>query len=414
MGSHGAHIRKDDARTQRLRLMDAGEALFMLAYVVWLAATVSAKTSFLGVWLTSDIWKVVCYSCMILLAASEIVSLRGGTKWTAKTWVGLALLAVCCFSCYNCGRMTTFWSIPFIFCARNYRLEHIFKASVVTLAITASFIMTIAYQDLINNTVEQADGRLRHYLGFRYPLRPQMIALSVTGMILWVMRERRNALLSCVLVLMNTAMYCLTGSRLSFAFAILGIIVVYAVQPKARSRGGGNEAVERVASAIVPACFIVSAAFAILTCVFFDSDISWLAKLDSVMGHRPKYSQEVLSTFGISAFGQHVQMVGNSINLAGEHSTKGFFYADSLFIQLIMMYGVAMTIIYVGAMTMACRKRTLACDWVSVTLIVLMALHGIMDNLTFDLWLNPMLFIVSGLMSPPEADFYGDHDSMSG
>lgn len=379
--------------------LHADDLIFYASYSLWLVVSILSLTTFFGVYVTKAMWNVICWICLAALLVSEILYFRRRRSCSWNSVVGFIVLAVVAVCCFRCGRNTTMWSIPFIFCARNRDIRLLFKISLVLMTITMAFVMLAAYQGVIKNVVANASGksagRVRHYLGFRYPLRPAMISLAITGMALFLLGKKLDKYSAALLILLNVAMFCLTGSRLSCWLAIAAVVICFALVHLPEKPGKQRS---RAVACAVSSCFVLAAVVAVLLSVFYDPSVGWMVKLDGLLEHRMRLTHDVIAKYGTTVFGQKVSMVGNSLSLSGQRSTKEYFYADSIYAQQVVMYGLFVLAAYVCAMSAACYRGFMRGDRVMVLLLVLVSVHGMLDNLTFDLWLDPLLFFSSELM----------------
>lgn len=388
------HGRKASLLDSWFGIQRIDDAIFMIAFFIWLFMTILAWSTFFAQALNGLPIQAVYYGSSAMLLVAEILSIRRGVRWTKRSAIGFAVLVVLGVCCYN-GRLAMIWALPFIFCARNRDYLAICKVAIV--AISAALVVTMlsAYSGIIPNPDFSAPGRPRQAFGFRYPLYPAMLTFSATCMALLISRRQLDVALVAMLLALNTIMFFLTGSRLSFILAIAAIVIAAVFQ-----RLEGKRCAKPVA-AIFASSFVLAAFVSIVLAWTYDPSIPWMQSLDMNLEGRLRLGHDGLLNFGITLFGQKVAMVGNALSANGTHSDKPYNFIDCVYLQYLIVLGVVYFIVFIAAMTVVTFRSFVRGYLLFGMLLILVAIHGMVDNLNMYLWANPLLFACSLLMAEP-------------
>ncbi len=375
------------------RKVHAADAVFFASYSVWMISTIICFSSFFGVVLNRARWDVIVIICLVLLVVSEILSVRQGIRWTKKTLAGFAVCAIVGFSCYLSKDAAEASFLPFLFCARNRDLKTLFKVSIVCLAAVLTFVAIAAHLDVVTDAVADDGIRHRHYLGFRYMLRPAMIVFAITVLVICSEGRDISVRTLAVLLVVNVLSYCLTDARLSFGLGVVAIAVslVFSRAPKTKRR--------RWIGICLALSFAIVACISIGMSVTYDPSVPWMAQLNATLGDRLRLQHDALFKNGATILGRYVEMVGGSLKLDGTRNTKPYSAIDSVYVQMVVRYGIVVLVAYIAFMGTACYKQYMQGQTIIAVVLALIAIHASLDSLTFQPWLNPLTFVLAGLMT---------------
>jgi hypothetical protein len=173
--------------------------------------------------------------------------------------------------------------IPFVFSARTIKITRVLKIIMYTCTLTLIFIVASSKLGVIENYVFY-DGRLRHYLGFRYSLYPSAIFFNITAMYVFL-KKRKISLYGILMLLgLNFYFYFQTKSILSFVSAVCLLFFSFI---------GKFINFEKLRKFKV--MFFLSFSYVYLFCISvflcyeYSPTLSWMYKLDSVLEGRMSY-----------------------------------------------------------------------------------------------------------------------------
>jgi len=240
---------------------------------------------------------------------------------------------------------------------------------------------------VIQNATVEGGSRARACLGFRYPLYAPMLLFGMTVGLIATNGRNLSLGMLCCLALANVLMFSATDSRLSFVLSLVAIICC-AVLKRVKKRA------PLPLAASLASAFILAALASVAIALLYDPSVPWMQEANAKMGLRLQLGHDGLANFGVSAFGQKVSMVGNGLSIKGEHTTKPYNYVDCLYLQLLIIYGVAFFLVYLCGMSHACFFSFRSGEILLGTMLVILAIHGLVDNQGLYLWANPLLIAV--------------------
>ena len=99
-------------------------------------------------------------------------------------------------------------------------------------------------------------------------------------------------------------------------------------------------------------------------------------KLNQLLSNRLDLGKKAFDIFSLTPFGQYIRLFGNAENLGFEY----YFYIDSTYLQLIIMYGVVILgVVLLVFLLIGCRAKAQK-DWIFLWIIGLIAAHSIIEQ----------------------------------
>lgn len=148
-----------------------------------------------------------------------------------------------------------------------------------------------------------------------------------------------------------------------------------------------------------------------LLCYLYTSSNKIFEKLNSLLSGRLYLSHLGLEKYGISMFGQHIRenglgAVGGIKNLNVNDSN--YFYIDSAFIRLLILYGLLITLLVIFIMTaiswVSIKKR----DYALASIMVIVTISALVEPRIIDMGYDP--FLIAVLARCYENKKIGDND----
>lgn len=180
----------------------------------------------------------------------------------------------------------------------------------------------------------------------------------------------------------------IADARLSSYTTIILIVVMIIAQGAQK----GNRVARYIASlfwTIIP----ILAYIAIITVINFDINNQMMKKANDLLSGRLLLSWQALQKYGIGWFGKPVIEHGSG-GAKGLHeffNSANYFYIDSSFIRLLIIYGVVMLFIIVGIMIYISIRSTFKNSYIIPAIMVIVAMSCLVEQHLLDLSFNPFL-----------------------
>lgn len=378
--------------SQRISIssLDASFVFFCGALVLWLCAMIGMRT-LLAEQLSGSLLLGVRILTLLILFLAEVAS---RDRIEAITFLGLAASTLLAIGAMQSTMNTMIDCIAFIFVSRHYDFRRIAKLCLWIFSVSLVLIVSLSFVGVIDDYIMATSERTRHYLGFRYALYPSQIGFVITSLYIYLYGKKCRWASYVLLLMMNYILYYLTDSRLSFYLSV-ALLVLSIV---ARTRLSSMLRIRPVLTCVI-CIFVLCAAVSIVLTIQYDASIHWMRELDSdsLLGGRLRLGQRAIDTYGITLLGQRVDLIGNGLTFSGEWVREGQYnYVDSLYVQLIVRYGLLFSLIFTLLMTLVMRTAMKACDYQLVACLIAMSLHCMVDDLSLWLYFNPFLLLIGG------------------
>lgn len=124
------------------------------------------------------------------------------------------------------------------------------------------------------------------------------------------------------------------------------------------------------------------------------------SELNTFLNGRLGLGQRALAQYGTTLFGQNIDFIGNGLGVDGKLNVSGAYnYVDCLYVRLPILYGWVFTVLFMTGMTFlslwAARKR----DYALLLVLIAIAFHGVIDDLTIRLQFCTFLFLLGTYVS---------------
>lgn len=363
------------------------EQLFFFSYIVYLISNI-LNISFYSIYI-HPYMKAIMVGCSLILISIEIIDIF--QKKISKYELPLLIVCGVLFSILAL-HVNGFAMVPlffFIYSARNVDFSKIIKCTIIVSFAMLIFIIFSASIGIIDNYVDIKPGRTRVYLGFRYALFPQMILYNITSCILYIYRKNFSFLRIAILIFMNYLMFSFTDARLSFYLAVLLVLAVSFLQFKPSIFEKAKK-ISNILVFIFPICAILSIAVA----VSYDSSNATMKKLDDILGGRINMAQKSFDKYPINLLGHKTKYVGNALNMYGKRDIIIHDYVDCLYINMLEKYGIIFSIIFLCLLTYTLYRSLKQKEYFVFTIMVFLALHGMIDDLELNLYYNAFWLVI--------------------
>lgn len=358
------------------------EKLFFVSYGIYLAFCI-LNASFYASYINSY-QKVIMILCVIIIIFRELMK----KKIMKKDIKLLFMCAILFFILFlHINGLAMFPLFFYIYSARDIDLKKITKFTAIESSILLIFIIISALMGIITNyqIVQVLFGvtRTRAYLGFRYPLFPQMILFNISLCYLYWHKDKISVIRCIILIVLNYWMFTYTNARLSCYMAIMAIVAIYFLQ-KFPNFLEKKKCISCILIVLFPLCFFVS----IYTTLNYDYYNPVMNELNQFLGGRLDLGKNSLSEYKINLFGQDTNYIGAGLEISGERTVGTYNYVDCLYINMLEKYGIIFNIMFFALVTVVMYKIWKDKNYVLLIIMSVLAIHGIIDDLEINLYYN--------------------------
>ncbi len=236
------------------------------------------------------------------------------------------------------------------------------------------------------------DGRTRASFGFIYPT--DFVAhVFFLILVYWYIRGRRISYVEMAVTLILawlTIKYCITRCS-SALIAVTAVIMLYNRLFSKRLK------LERIILENMPLLMaLVTAGLGLL----YSSDNPIFVQWNEWLSNRLLFVKRGANLKGFHLWGSEIKMIGNG----GKSSDPiHYFYIDSAYMQLAILYGVIFLAVILILLTILCKKAALQEQWVLLWIVALACVHGVVEQHLIELEYFPFLLAVFGTIAKEQA-----------
>ena len=143
--------------------------------------------------------------------------------------------------------------------------------------------------------------------------------------------------------------------------------------------------------------FLVLALLSIYATINYDYLSDWQSDLNEALGGRLSLGNSTLQFYGYGLFGKTLSLSGNGLDENGMLNTSTYDYVDNLYVLLLLRAGIIFLFIFLVAMTIIMKKIYIQKDSYLYIIFILLAFHGIIDDLIMLPQYNSFWFVVAAL-----------------
>lgn len=366
-------------------MKNISEKLFFLAYGIYLIFYIF-NVSFYARYI-DKYTRIVIILCVVIELCRELFCTKLSKKELFFLIVCFLLSGLLLLHLNGISMLPLFF---FIYGARNIDFRKIAKFTVIVSSTLLVFIIMSAELGLITNYKRTSFGRTRIYLGFRYPLFPQMILFNINLANLYVHKGKISFLRCIFWSLMNYWMFCYTDARLSCYLAILLTFIIFIIDKKPKILEK-----RKILCFILIFSFPISCIFSVYTTYQYSFSNQFMVSLDKALGRRLQLGKNSLYEYEINLFGNDTKFVGAGLGINGERGKKEYNYVDCMYINLLEKYGIIFNVIFLILLTLLLYETYKSKNYTLFIILVGLALHGIIDDLEIYLYYNVFWLSVS-------------------
>lgn len=261
--------------------------------------------------------------------------------------------------------------------AKDISFQRIIKIFFTVISSLLALTVVCAVGGVIENYTYELVRGVRRSFGIIYPTN---FAAIVFFQVLcwWYLRKEKTTYWEAAGVAGIAAflkIYC--DARCS-SLSLMGVALIMCWQRFQYQRCGRLEKeyeMNGILSSLLPLSVLLASAGSIITTILYGA-IPVLHKLDLLLSTRLFLGKKALNVYGMSLWGQYIRLFSN----AEGRDTTFYFYIDSSYLQLAVIYGlVTFGMVLLAFLLIGCRAKTQR-DWTLLWILAFIAVHGIVEQ----------------------------------
>lgn len=233
--------------------------------------------------------------------------------------------------------------------------------------------------NIIDNYVVTMQERIRDFLGFAYASFASYYYFFTVLLYVCFRKDKLSYYELIIIEIINYYLFLLTDTKYSFFITTLLvlIIIIFKIKPSLKQK-----LIDFKLLKFLPYILL----FITLFLVLMPENELW-NKLDMLVTGRLSLAKKGLETFGISIFGQAVELIGYDISAM---DVSYYNYVDSSYIQILIKYGIVnlfiILMIYVELIDKAIRKNNVYLLIATILILIVAVFEPYLYDLPFNIF----------------------------
>lgn len=309
-------------------------------------------------------------------------------KWLAIDAIVLILLLIT----WRTSKEFSLFSMGiFVLGARNVDFKRIIKIYFYVGMLLLAFVVISAMGGLIRNLVYRRDmtNIVRQSFGIAYPTDFAAHVLYLILAYAYLKFGKIKWYDYAVFLAAAVFLVKLSDARLSAYAIILSIPVLWIGQ-----RAQTDHLLSRFIASFYWTVPILSAYLVIIASYFFTPSNKILTKVNNASSGRLFLGHKAISEYGFSMFGKQIIEHGwggaNGLKMS-QNAPANYFFVDSSFLRMTILYGIIMAIIILLAMTKISWESFQKGSFALASIIVIVSVSAMVEQRLLDLAYDPFL-----------------------
>lgn len=250
--------------------------------------------------------------------------------------------------------------------------------------------MIAGYTGVITNLVYHRGEQVRMSFGFIYPTDfAAGIVFMVTAWV--VLRQARCTWIEIGMMIISVILfekYCdVRNSEVVMVLLILGVVYL-----KIRNKFAEKKGKRYTLSLLLKFLCLVApyglAGFMILVSRFYQPDVEWMAKLNTLFSTRLSLGKETFDRYDIQIWGQDIPMRGNG---GTAEVVTDYFFIDSSYVNILMRLGLVVFILVMLIISII-MIRNLNHPYMLLAMVII-CVHSVMEHHMFEVYYDVFLML---------------------
>lgn len=318
-------------------------------------------------------------------------------NWKEYTLVVVLVLIVYFGPTRN--RIESVWNyILLILGARKLSFQKLLRIYVAIQFVLIILTMLASRQGWVKNLVYTAREGRNSY-GFVYPTDCAAHFLFA-ALCYWTLRKNKFHSIESI-VFFVFGMVAWFGCKARFSTVLLALLTVTACVYCFLSKRMGEDRWNQMLSGHISALLVLMPLLCNLgihiLSMIYTSEQKWMVWFNSVVSARLSLVKRGIDVYGFRLWGNDILMQGN-----GGETVKQmkYYYIDSSFMQISLLYGTVLLSVVLFLFTLACLKARQNKEWVLLIALVFTALHALFEHHAFDPAYNILLLSAFARLQP--------------
>lgn len=312
-------------------------------------------------------------------------------KWLAIDAIVLILLLIT----WRTSKEFSLFSMGiFVLGARNVDFKRIIKIYFYVGMLLLAFVVISAMGGLIRNLVYRRDmtNIVRQSFGIAYPTDFAAHVLYLILAYAYLKFGKIKWYDYAVFLAAAVFLVKFSDARLSAYAIILSIPVLWIGQ-----RAQTDHLLSRFIASFYWTVPILSAYLVIIASYFFTPSNKILTKVNNASSGRLFLGHKAISEYGFSMFGKQIIEHGwggaNGLKMS-QNAPANYFFVDSSFLRMTILYGIIMAIIILLAMTKISWESFQKGSFALASIIVIVSVSAMVEQRLLDLAYDPFLIVL--------------------
>lgn len=388
------------------RLLDipiTGEQIYLFAFCFYFILAFLQTTTYIA-YVSEKASQKIALLAVVLLLVKIFIYDNNSLRSFIINILALGFLVVI----WRTSHDIKFFSLGmFVLGARNVNFRKVIYLYLSIGTIFLIFTVGSSLSGLIKNLIYYRGtdtSIVRQSLGILYPTDFAAHVLFLFLAYLYLRFDKINVLDYLALIIAAIVITVICNARLN-VYALLLTIPVFFFGKRAKSG--------KIISSFIAAFYwtvpTIAAYFIIMLTAFYDKSNNIMLKLNHLLSDRLKYGSAAFKQYGTSLLGQHVQEHGwgglGGQNMADHSMMNSYFFIDSSFLRLFIIYGILVTIAVLLIMTIISWRSIHNNSYALASVMVIVTISAVVEQHLLDLSYDPFLIALLANTSLP---LFGD------
>lgn len=366
-----------------------GQQIYLATLSFYLFFSFLRNTTF-DPYLGSRVFNVASYITVLLLITKILLfDVRKFSRTSAVVTFILFLVATVVWRKTNSNLILV--ETAFILAARDVSFNEIIKRYFYVILILLISVIIFSLLGVIKDLVFVVHGRaVRYSLGIIYPTDLAAHVLYLLLAHAYLNFDRLNWQYYCGYLVVAYLVKIITDARLSVICIVLTIPILITAKLAQKSKKSFSYHL-----LVTYWMYIPLLAFIIFVgTYFFDVENRIYFKIDRLLSGRLGYGHLAMGLYPITMWGQKIieHGLGGNSGLRIFHSNNaGYFFIDSSYMRLIMIYGIVSTLIYILIMVLVSIKGVKQQVYQLAAIMLVVTLSCLVEQHLLELSFNPFL-----------------------
>ena len=236
------------------------------------------------------------------------------------------------FISYKSKTVNYFVYYLYVIIGKDVNYLKIIKSAFYAIMIATTIVLFLYVIGILNDFVADQGGRTRHSLGFKYAAFISNYCFYSTLYYIYIKKDKMKNIMLILFAAINIIVFKFCDTKSAFSLAMLALIITLLVNNvkyfKQYKYWYKNFLV------VLP---IILPLFIVFISIFYNPEISFLAKFDKILSGRLKLGHSALFTYGVKFFGQYIKF----------SSTENYNIVDSAFVLYLLILGILFFILMI-------------------------------------------------------------------